>query len=52
LAGIDGAAGEEDWGDDWGLGLEDLEGALPFLAAIGADEIEVKPTGGESATEV
>ena len=35
-----------------GLGLKDLERALPLLSAIGADEIEAPPVGGDFAPEV
>src|SRR5690242_8543898 len=35
-----------------GFCIEDLEGAQPFLAAVGTDEIEVVPVSGDLAPEV
>src|SRR5882672_9226148 len=43
---------EEGSGQDRSRGMEDLERALPFLAAIRSDEIEVMPVGGDLGPEV
>src|SRR5688572_21176480 len=43
---------EEGSCEGWSFGLEDMERALPFLAAVGAYEVEVMPVGGDLAPEV
>lgn len=35
-----------------GLGLEDLEGPLPFFPTVGAHEVEVVPVGGDFGPEI
>ena len=52
LGKVEGAPVEDGADEVRGLGLEDLKRALPFLAAVGADEVEVKPVGGDFAPEV
>src|SRR5512135_3749067 len=43
----------EDGTDQSGSGgMEDLEGALPFLAAVGSHEVEVVPIGGDFGPEL
>ena len=43
----------EEGGDQGrGLSLEDLERGLPFFAAVGADQVEVMPVGGDFGPEV
>ena len=52
LGEIEGTPVEHRPGQGRGLGLEDLQRALPFLAAIGPHEVEVMPVGGHLAPEV
>ena len=49
---VEGLPVENGSGQIWSFGLEDLERALPFLAAIGAHQIEVMPVGGDFGPEV
>jgi hypothetical protein len=52
LGEVEATPSEEVMNGKRGLGLEDGEGALPFLATVEADEVEVEPAGVDLTPEV
>ena len=52
LGKVEGTPVQQGSGQSRGLGQEDLQRALPFLAAVGPHQVEVAPAGDDLGPEV